>query len=757
MAAKNINIKWFALIFFTFLLFFLFFIPFPSLVDSARAVETCIPIDFGNPPTVGTISTAGEVDCYTFEGVSGNVIRVDAEATSGALSPYWQVLESGDVVLCDWEIIGPSDCLVSSSGTHKIYVKAFGDVNTGSYRIYVQRLDDPVRCTGVSFGDAPVAGSISAAAQENCYQFSGVDGDIIRLDIAETSGAIATYWQVLDSGGTVVCDWEIIPPTDCTLLSNGTHTIMIKDFGGTNTGAYRFYIQRLNSPVGCTGMTFNAPPVAGSFTVAAQENCYQFSGVVGDIIRLDIAETSGAIATYWQVLDSGGTVVCDWEIIPPTDCTLLSSGTHTVMIKDFGGTNTGTYRFYIQRLNSPVSCTGVAFGALPVAGSLSSAAQENCYQFNGSAGDIVRVDMEKTSGGLTPYWQLVQPDGLIVCDWEILPPSDCELIATGMHTIVVRDFSGTGIGSYRLFSQRLNSPLKCITVAYGGFAKKRTIKLAAQENCIRFNGNAGDQVKIYTFKTSGKLTPYWQVIQPNGIPICDWEIISPSDCILGSSGMHTIMVRDFGGTNKGEYYISACTDKTRCRLILVSPPVSQAGQDGWIRETGETTNKGGLKNTSATTLRLGDSARRQQYRSILSFVTSSLPDDAVLTRVFLNVKKQGIAGGGNPVNTFHGFMVDIKKGFFNTSTSLQSVDFQSKAGKSIGPYKPTLRKNWYSLNLTNAKGFVNKLGTKGGLTQIRLRFKLGDNNNSVANYLRLYSGNASVASKPHLIIEYYIP
>jgi hypothetical protein len=43
------------------------------------------------------------------------------------------------------------------------------------------------------------------------------------------------------------------------------------------------------------------------------------------------------------------------------------------------------------------------------------------------------------------------------------------------------------------------------------------------------------------------------------------------------------------------------------------------------------------------------------------------------------------------------------------------------------------------------------------VTQIRLSFKLDDNNNTIANYLKLYSGNAPAASRPQLIIEYYVP
>jgi hypothetical protein len=127
-----------------------------------------------------------------------------------------------------------------------------------------------------------------------------------------------------------------------------------------------------------------------------------------------------------------------------------------------------------------------------------------------------------------------------------------------------------------------------------------------------------------------------------------------------------------------------------------------------------------------------------------------------ITGVTLKIRQQAIVGGGNPVTMFQGFMVDIKNGTFGTS-ALQVTDFQAAASKSYGPFTAALVGGWYSINLTSAKAYVNKLSTLSGLTQIRLRFKLDDNNNAVANYLSLYSGSAPVSSRPQLIIQYYVP
>ena len=129
----------------------------------------------------------------------------------------------------------------------------------------------------------------------------------------------------------------------------------------------------------------------------------------------------------------------------------------------------------------------------------------------------------------------------------------------------------------------------------------------------------------------------------------------------------------------------------------------------------------------------------------------------MITQVTLKVRKQGITGGGNPLNIFQGFIVDIKNKPFGSYAGVEGIDFQSKANKSYGPFKPALVNGWYAIDLTPAKAYINKLNTNGGMAQIRLRFKLDDNNNAVANVLKLYSGDAPSASRPQLVVEYYVP
>ncbi len=184
---------------------------------------------------------------------------------------------------------------------------------------------------------------------------------------------------------------------------------------------------------------------------------------------------------------------------------------------------------------------------------------------------------------------------------------------------------------------------------------------------------------------------------------------------------------------------------------------SVAAQDGWILESTETSGIGKTLNNTATVFNLGDDAAKKQYRDILSFNTSAIPDNATITGVTLKVKKSAIVGDGNPVSIFQGFMADIKNGIFGTP-ALQTTDFQTIGTASYGPFVIAPVSNVYSINLTAGKLNINKLNTNGGLTQIRLRFKLDDNNNLVANYLSLFSGNAiNAVDRPQLVITYYVP
>lgn len=176
--------------------------------------------------------------------------------------------------------------------------------------------------------------------------------------------------------------------------------------------------------------------------------------------------------------------------------------------------------------------------------------------------------------------------------------------------------------------------------------------------------------------------------------------------------------------------------------------------DGWILESNETSTVGGSMNSASIVFRLGDDIANKQYRAILHFNTSYLPDTAIITKATLKIKKQGLVGT-DPFSILGSLRVDMAQPYFGTTIGLALNDFQAIAGRpTVATFGITPISDWYSavLNATG-RAYINRTGT----TQFRLRFALDDNNDFAEDYLQFYSGDYIASQRPALIVEYYVP
>jgi len=181
---------------------------------------------------------------------------------------------------------------------------------------------------------------------------------------------------------------------------------------------------------------------------------------------------------------------------------------------------------------------------------------------------------------------------------------------------------------------------------------------------------------------------------------------------------------------------------------------SQGIYDGWIVESGENSNLGGRLNAIAATVRVGDNAANRQYRAILSFDTPALPEGATITFVRLRFKQAGMTGV-DPFTTHGKLLADLCTGAYNDDPILEFEDFNGVCGKNRAmTFGGNKVGNWYSRSLNPLYfQYINL----GGVTQFRLRFKLDDDNDFSADFLRLYNGDAAEENRPQLVIGYSMP
>jgi serine protease AprX len=195
--------------------------------------------------------------------------------------------------------------------------------------------------------------------------------------------------------------------------------------------------------------------------------------------------------------------------------------------------------------------------------------------------------------------------------------------------------------------------------------------------------------------------------------------------------------------------------------VPVSNPVtvtfySVPAEDGRLWESGEATNVGGGGNSTDNTtaaLRVGDTNVDEQYKSLVSFDTSSIPDTATITSATLRLVR-GTSSGTNPFTTHGSCVADIVTGGFGGSNTFAFADWQAAAtASSVATLSNPTANGSASTGNLNAAGLaaISKTGT----TQLRIGFTLDDNDDVGYDYIGFYPGeNATVANRPQLTVTY---
>jgi Right handed beta helix region len=280
----------------------------------------------------------------------------------------------------------------------------------------------------------------------------------------------------------------------------------------------------------------------------------------------------------------------------------------------------------------------------------------------------------------------------------------------------------------------------------------------------------------------------------SGVDLGDFRLITPDKfsgvsitAISGSSSQYTVTVAS--GTGNGTIRLDLADDDSILDSLghplggpglgngsfslgevytinqlpykILSQSFSSKGNyDGWVLESGEDTSKGGSKDSNSSTFNIGDDAKDRQFRAILYFTTKDLPDKAVINQVILMIKKSEVVGA-DPFTSHKNISIDIRQGSFGSFgpfsySGLQVSDFQAQASRNaVGEIRNNPVGDWYWSLLDNmAHPFVSLVG----VTQLRLLFQIGDNDDQRSDYLKFFSGDFyEEGDRPQLMIKYHVP
>ena len=196
-------------------------------------------------------------------------------------------------------------------------------------------------------------------------------------------------------------------------------------------------------------------------------------------------------------------------------------------------------------------------------GSIDVPGEVDVYAFTGSVGDVVIIQMHKTSGDLYPSLELYDPDFQRVAQVSGSPQAtifDKVLTKPGTYTIYANDSGGDGTGDYWLSLQcRQHAHAQGDTIPYDSYLPSEPVPEPGDLIAHAFEGTIGEKVIIQMRNTSGGLYPSLELYDPDFQRV---EAVSGNpqatifDEVLAKTGTYTLYGSDSGGDETGTCWIS---------------------------------------------------------------------------------------------------------------------------------------------------------------------------------------------------------
>ncbi len=389
-------------------------LPAPSadLIASAEAISP------GNPVN-GVIANEQVVQSYSFTAAAGDVITASLEAASGSLDPYLFLLnESGQVVTQSDDADDTSlnsqivNQVLDLSGTYTLVATRYGQAIGGTEGEFVLTL------SGATATGTDSAAIVGQTVPDGIIEVSLVwetNADLQLLVRDPVGEAVFDDEPSIGSGGQLVLDGN----ANCEIVDAPASYIIWPEGQRVRSGTYEIEVWYQNN---CNDST----PVGATLTV----------GIAGEEIineQLTPLPQDRFVVTF--TINEDGTIV---------------RGPGGII----GGSETINYT---AELPGAPNLTP----NLPVQGVITDNNRFDVYTFTGTAGDVINVRMDATSGNLDPLLFLLGPNGVeLVTNDDIIPGTDRNsLIAefalpqSGQYVVLATHFAaiyGGTNGSYTL-------------------------------------------------------------------------------------------------------------------------------------------------------------------------------------------------------------------------------------------------------------------------------------------------------------------
>jgi len=531
----------------------------------------------------GTLSGPSYLESWTFSGSSGQRVLINAVTTSGNVDTNIILKAPGGAVLAQ-TTVDQVDYQIATNGTFTIEISDAGLNDAGTYSIAFTNITaGPLAGGGDSDGGPIVSadvvtGTMSGAADMDCFTFTGSTGQRVLMVAVATAGASFNTVVVLyPPAGGAYLTYTFADRLETPLNANGTWTIVVYDNGFDTAGSYSLSLLNVTGgPLENLSDTDGEPIASndiktGQFQQGVDFDAFTFTGVAGNrILFRGLATGAGGHNPTLSIYPPGGGQAEASTSSDGFDLQLLKSGTYTVVVEDTGNDNTGTYTISMMNVTSgPYTGGGDNDGGTIISaevksGTISGVADMDCFTFTGNVGQRVVMDAIATAGAsFNTTISLFSPQGGPYATYTFGDRLEFQLTSTGIWSIVIEDNANDTAGSYQMsFLNVTGGPLENVGDTDGESIVSNQIKTgqfqqAVDFDAFTFSGTAGHRMYFTSLATGGGgHNPTLSIYPPNGGVAEASTSTDGFDVLLLQTGTYTVVVEDTGNDNAGTYVIS---------------------------------------------------------------------------------------------------------------------------------------------------------------------------------------------------------
>jgi len=208
--------------------------------------------------------------------------------------------------------------------------------------------------------------------------------------------------------------------------------------------------------------------ITGTINDAQPRAVYTLPGSRGEVVRIRLSATNGNLDPVLVMFNEEGEVVFQRDDSAGSQnieatLTIQENGVHTLVVGRFGytlGTTNGDFEFSLERVGIQSSEGSNLQYGIPVTNSITNSQSQIFYTFQATEGDILNIEMSRSSGNLDPVLQVVDAERFLVAENDDFSDStrnarleNLLIEQSGTYIVVATRYggeSGTTVGNFVL-------------------------------------------------------------------------------------------------------------------------------------------------------------------------------------------------------------------------------------------------------------------------------------------------------------------